>query len=402
MQSEDFLLRKGDLATLVEELKNQNAKKYDIVVPSSHLRMNNGIFTIMGGDVTDEVSNVLAEAGIAQATDIKVALMGTAHSNLATKLNIPKVYYDRMNIKDNKENLELLSHNVNHWLSSTPKNYFLRNFVDQDEKSGICRAVLSDRFKVIDNYDVLMASLEAIKETGIKLEIEHCDITEEKMYIRFINPNITIESPALLKNYRVPNGEDFRNYGIVSGFVLSNSEIGCGQFSIAPRAVVLACKNGMIFNDEKFAKTHLGGKMEQFSKIDWSEETKRKNKELIIAQTKDAIKYFASEDFFSLKIQELERKGQKKLEFPLDCVKNVTRHMTINDTDEREIVDYFMKGSDFNAFGVTQALTFFAHETSDADLQYKVETEAVEILSNIDKFDVPEKRKTVRSQMQQN
>ena len=251
---------------------------------------------------------------------------------------------------------------------------------------------------------MIIATYEAIRESKLNLEIEYCDITDKKMYVRFINKDIVINSPELLKNYRSPNGGGIANtnFGIVSGFIISNSEVGHGQFSIAPRAVVLTCQNGLIFNNDKFAKTHLGAKMEEFSIIETSEETHRKNQELIISQIKDAIKFYNTENYFAGKIQELETKGKRELENPIECCKNVTKSLSISDEKEREILNFFVKSGDFTAFGVTQALTYFAHETTDADEQFELENNAVGIMDSIDKFDVIEKKSTIKRQAVEN
>jgi hypothetical protein len=206
----------------------------------------------------------------------------------------------------------------------------LRTFIDREQRTGIARAMLSDRYNVLDNYDVMLATLEAIRESGINVQIESGDITDTKFYMRFICPILKMEAPELLKNYRVPNGTQGGN-GIISGFVISNSETGNGKFSISPRAVVLACRNGMIFKDALFQKTHLGAKMEEYTTIDWSEETRQKNYQLVISQVKDAIKFYASQEFLGAKIHELLEKGNKELSHPIEAVKNVTKALSISD-----------------------------------------------------------------------
>jgi len=304
-------------------------------------------------------------------------------------------------MKDEKH-VHLLDANANHWFDFIKKSYLLRCFVDKEEKTGVIRAFLSDRFKVIDNFDVLLASLQAVKESGVKLDIDYCDITDKKMYVRFVAPEIVVDSPKLLKNYHVPNEGNKGNMGIMAGFILSNSETGHGQFTVAPRAVVGACNNGMIFYDEKFAKTHLGARMEENSRIEWSEETRQKNYDLILSQTKDAIKHFVNAEYFSGKILSLENAGEEELKHPIQAVKNVTKDLSISEDKQEDILNFFIKGKDSTPFGITQALTFFAHKNEDADLQYELEKESVNILGKIDKFDIPEKKKTVKQKAEMN
>ena len=156
----------------------------------------------------------------------------------------------------------------------------------------------------------------------------------------------------------MPNGNPSGN-GIITGFVISNSETGFGTFSISPRAVVLACSNGMIFKDDAFAKRHLGSKLDEYSSIDWSEGTRTKNFELVCSQVKDAITTYASKDYLTGKIQDLQNKGNKQLEHPIDCVKNVTKHLTITEDKEKCILDYFFKSGDSTGFGRYTGINLF-------------------------------------------
>lgn len=53
-------------------------------------------------------------------------------------------------------------------------------------------------------------------------------------------------------------------------------------------------------------------------------------------------------------------------------------------------MNYFIKSGDANAFGVTQALTYFAQYNATPEERFEIETNSVLILDNIDDFDKPE------------
>ena len=294
--------RQTTLAELVTELKNQNLQKKDFVVPANLLSMENGKLVVNNYSSNDSLQRLLLEVGIVSADSGKLVLncLPILHQNLSDKCDIPRKYYNRIQGLCDQN---LIDNNVTYWLKNMKGNVFLRTFINKQENEGYARALLSDRYNVIDNFDVLFATLEAVKDSGLNLNIEDngCDLSESKMYVRFVAPDIEINAPDLLKNYKNPKGNSGVGDGIISGFVVTNSELGQGSFSISPRAVVLKCKNGMVFKNDAFGKIHLGSKMEQYSQIDWSEETKRKNYELIQAQVKDAVKVFTSEDFLAKK-----------------------------------------------------------------------------------------------------
>jgi len=76
-----------------------------------------------------------------------------AHSQLSARLNIPKKYYDKMTV----EAPELWANNVNHWLSNNPEQRLIRTL------DGKVRAFLSDRYRVLDNVDLLEAVLPTLE-----------------------------------------------------------------------------------------------------------------------------------------------------------------------------------------------------------------------------------------------
>ena len=390
--------RKGSLADLVNELKSQNLQKKDFVIPARMLSMQNGKLIVNNYDENPDLIKLLGEVGITSPESGKLELdvLDVLHGNLSDKLEIPRKYYNKIMLEK-----KLLDENVSYWLNKKKENVFLRTFINKEENKGFGRAMLSDRYNVIDNFDVLFACLEAVKDSGLKLEIEDggCDLSENRMYLRFINPNIEIQAPELLKNYKSPKGDGANvGDGIISGFVISNSEVGQGSFNISPRAVVLKCKNGMVFKDDAFGKVHLGAKMEKYSQIDWSEETKRKNYELIMSQVKDAIKKFTSEDFLAQKINQLNDYAKQELAYPLDTVRNVTKTLNLSEEKERSILDFFMKGNDYSVMGVSQAITFYAHETKDADEAFDLEMAAVDMLPKIKDLDKPTVSKSTQTQ----
>lgn len=390
MKTED--LKDLSLQEIVTNLQNQNLLKHDFVVPAKYIRMVGTNLQVINESKLDGLSKILIDTGIlledASNQMINLSVLDCCHSQLSSRLDIPKRYYDRMLSDDNSK--YLLDSNVTHWLQNKNKtNYLLRTFIDKEQKTGIARAILSDRYNILDNYDVMLATLEAIKESGMNIQIESGDITDTKFFMRFICPETEIEASEILKDYKLPTGFKGGN-GIISGFVISNSETGNGKFSISPRAVVLACENGMIFKNDAFQKTHLGGKMDEYSTIDWSEETRQKNYQLVISQVKDAIKHYASKEYLGAKIDEITRKGKKELQHPIETVKNVTKHLCIPEEKERNILNYFMKSGVTNAFGVCQALTWYAHQNCNPEERYEVESSSVEILDLIETFDKPD------------
>lgn len=349
------------LQSLVETLELQHSQKRDYVIAANTMSMQNGQLIVSGlGPVYDPNS--------------------VMHSHLSEKLQIPLQYYKRMQA----DRPELLDLSVNHWLQhQAGKNCLLRTF--ETPAGNIARAFLSDRYQALDNYDVLFAVLDAIKASGIKVDITHADVTEKRLYLNVVAPDVQIEAEALLKNYR---GHHIgAGNGMIAGFGLSNSEVGFGQYSIAPRGLILKCTNGLYNMDDAFTRTHLGGKLEQGA-VNWSQDTRNKNLELVMAQTRDAIKTFLSTDYLGKMVKALEAAAAQRLEDPAGTVQNVSKELGYNEAQRASILSHFISGAEVNAIGVLHAITRQAQD-EEPDTRSEMEQQAFAILPRIKGFDRP-------------
>lgn len=258
----------------------------------------------------------------------------------------------------------------------------LRTFINPNGNGGIARALLSDSYKTIDNWDVCITILDIIRKyPGIQLQA--ADITDRKFYMRFIDPSIEHQAPGLLRNYK--NG----NPGIVAGFVISNSEVGEGAFSIAPRALVLACTNGITRWDEKLRKVHLGSKMDH-GYINWSNMTKQKNLELIQSQTADAISQWLSTDYLQNLTAWLTDIKQIKIQYPIDCTKNICKELKFDDAITERVISHYFHDGDHSALGIAQAVTHASLSFENADMQYESESKVYTLIENVKKYDKKE------------
>lgn len=349
------------LASLVNKLELQKDAKVDIVAPASFIEMTDGNRLHVDGHTF--VANRHFE------------------SQIAEKLGIPSNYYQKT-----KDTLPgLLDANVNGWLQHNPRKQFLVRGFQFPEQTGTARAFLSDRYNIIDNYDVLFAALDAIQKTGTNVEITKAEVTDTRMYLHVTCPEIEVAADEFLREYLKEN--DAAGNGIISGFVISNSEVGSGTFEIRPRAVICKCNNGLVVKDDRFRKYHLGSQM-QAGEIVWSERTKQKNYELIISQTQDAVKTFLSKDYLGKMIEKIAEAHSIELKHPIDAVQNVCTHLRITEEHKANILQHFLKDGVHNAGGIFHAVTREA-QFMDADTQHDIEQDITSLIPRIVKFDKP-------------
>jgi hypothetical protein len=93
----------------------------------------------------------------------------------------------------------LYDQNVNGWLSRDDRSFMIRCLRPDTSGpggTGVARAWLSDSYKIIDNLDVLVAALDGIRQAGHPVEVEECDLTERRMYVKVRCDAVQGDGPA--------------------------------------------------------------------------------------------------------------------------------------------------------------------------------------------------------------
>ncbi len=365
--------RNATLSDLADILTAQHDSKLDLVVPASALISTSANLVVMG------VEPVLTDSGVLPGDGV-YRLTGVAEQGLASKLGIPLPYLQRMR----NELPDLYDANVNGWLGQVPNRKFLvRAFRGGDEPfSGVVRAVLSDSYKPIDHLDTLTAALDGVRQSGAKARVVKCDLTERRMYVCVESEDVAAVAPTLLKDYRSPfsgkRGAD--NPLVFAGFVLTNSEVGQGRFSLTPRIVIRVCDNGMTFAQDATSSIHLGTRLDE-GIVQVSADTMEKQLALITAQARDAVATFMDRGYVERKIRQIQETAGIPVTDPAAVVETVTKSLRFTEAQTRSVLDMFIKGGDPTAGGILQAVTAAAQGEDDADVAFEMEGLAVEAMS---------------------
>ena len=388
MQATDSTLfptsRNITLQELVQTLNKQHHQKYDVVVPSKFLSSQDGKLILNESpNGVSTINDVLAGMGISSIDEERTAksFLYSEHfiSTMCEKIKLPRVYFEHLS-----RSLygDMIDYNVSELFNRAEGNFLLRSFVNPDTGEGIARALLSDKFKVIDNLDVLYACMKAIKDTGVNVKIESCDITETKLHARFYCPDIIQQAPELLSNYRSPRRglNDDSDFGIYAGFTIQNSEVGTSSFQIAPRLVVGACRNGMVFKRDASKWKHLGSRMDE-GIVKVQQDTKAKEHELIMLQARDAVATFCSPDYLGSKIESISSNNHS-ITKPQQAIDHVIKHYELPKTITDDLMTYFTKGGDVTRFGISQAMTAIAYEYPNADTAHEIEVASVKLMTS--------------------
>jgi hypothetical protein len=387
--------RNATLADMVAILRHQRVRRLDVVVPASAIHAHEGNLII--SDTVQEMTEagVTSAAGTYRPTKV-------ADEGISAKLGINLAYLRKLR----DERPDLWDANVNGWLHGNdlagipPDNrqFLLRLFQAEGDNIGVARALLSDSYKVIDTLDALMATLDGIRQAGTDVEFDGLDLTERRLYARVVAPQIRAYAPALLAGYRSPFGGEIympgRNWTpeqarqaaareghgyqpgsepiLFAGFVVSNSEVGDGAWSITPRIVAEICGNGLQITADVARAVHLGSRHEE-GVVRYTADTQDKELALITARARDAVATFLSPAYLQAKITEIERKAGAPVTRPEETVRQVAKAARFSDEMADAILAHFIRGGQITAGGIMQAVTSVAQTVDDADIAADLE-----------------------------
>ncbi|MFE7961230.1 hypothetical protein [Streptomyces sp. NPDC057413] len=153
---------------------------------------------------------------------------------------------------------------------------------------------------------------------------------------------------------------------ISAGFVITNSEVGSGAYTITPRAVIQVCRNGLTETKDVMRAVHLGGKHDE-GVVSWSGQTQRKTLELITSKTADAVRTFLSREYVEAKVRRVEAAAGKALAEPTKTIEHVAKSLSIGTEAKDMILSHFIRGGQMTAGGVMNAVTSTAQTLTDAD-----------------------------------
>jgi hypothetical protein len=205
----------------------------------------------------------------------------------------------------------------------------------------VARALLSDGYKRIDHLDVLTAIMDGVHQAGIDVQVQGCDLTERRMYVRLYSEQIAATAPALLEGYRSPfsGAEGAANPVVWGGLVITNSETGDGAAAITPRLVVQVCRNGMTITEGSHRAVHVGGRLAE-GVIDWSADTHRKNLELIAAKARDAVTRFLNPHYVRTIIAKIERDAATPVEQPQEAIELVSQQLRFTEEQRNAVLAF--------------------------------------------------------------
>jgi hypothetical protein len=280
------------------------------------------------------------------------------HAQIAGRLQIPAKYYKRL-LADHKD---LVIENVNTLFEREPELRMIRTIENKATGLRRARAFLSNSYRRVDNDEILASMLPIItNEFPTKMLNSH--VSEERMHLKclFEGPEHEVEIPS-----RRGNGG---TESVHAGFEMGNSEVGGGSFYIRGFFWAAYCLNGCVWGGAdtvSMRQIHVGAKQGIPKDFVLSDETKRKEDELIISAGRDVLRHLSSPEFTQQMGSSLRRlaEGKQALD-PHKAVETVCTELGIGETHRKSVLESFIKDQDYSQWGMLNAVTQVAN-TADS------------------------------------
>ena len=331
------------ITEMAAEIERQAAVKADYLVNPQKLEMES-----LGGTPMLRV----VDGGVDQMEPL--AIQETVHRQMGAHLGIPWRYYEKML----QEEPGLLSHNVNHWLHKGESGPRMLRTLD-----GKARAFLSNRYRPIDNFEIATAVLPIIMSMQ-GARFESCNLTENYLYIKVVNPRLT--------------GEVRVGDVVQAGILISNSETGLGAVNVQPLVYRLACLNGMVVNDSRVStrRNHVGranSTDENFAL--YSQETLDQDSKAFMMKVQDTVRAAVDEARFARVLDTMKESTQAKLDtsdVPA-LVKLTSSNFGLTETEGKGVLQHLLEDADYTLYGLANAVTRYSQDVEDYDRASKLE-----------------------------
>ena len=282
-----------------------------------------------------------------------------AHQQLGTFTEIPAPYYNKMLT----EHPSLLVQNLNEWIHRKADQRMVRTLY------GTARAFLSNRYRRIDNMQIAEIVLPELQKIEGAI-FESCQLTDSRMYLKVVNPRLQAE---------VAPGDI-----VQSGVIISNSEVGQGSVSIQPLIYRLVCSNGMVVNDAKASRRHVGRQNELDGNVElYASDTLEAMDTAFIKQIRDTVAAAVDQTRFDKVIDMMKQARDAKLntqDIP-NLVQLTGQKFGITESERGGVLQHLIEGNDLSLYGLSNAVTRFAQDVESYDRSTELEGVGYKILT---------------------
>lgn len=343
-----------DLNTLAEQILTEAKSKRDYAMRTDSLLLLDDGKTLR--------FKVAKKVGKATETEIReVETTDLCLNQIGNRVGIPRAYLHRMQT----DAPELLAKNVNHWFKEAPETRMLRT-IDNGKKQA--RAFLSQRYRPLDNVDLVNAVLPKMLQAGC--QIQSCEVTEKRLYLQAVTARL--------------QGEVKQGDIVQMGVLVANSEVGCGSVKVEPLIYRLVCKNGMVM-PTAMRRHHVGrageGDWEEGEASEvFSDETRKLDDRAFWAKVNDVVTHSLTQIALDKELAKMKNATKIDTGKPTEAVEILQKKYSLADDETATILSHLAKGGDLSLWGLANAVTRTAEDVASYDRAVELERLGGEVI----------------------
>lgn len=274
-----------------------------------------------------------------------------AHGQIGDRIGIPKKYYDRMR----NQAPQLLDANVMHWFHHKPERRMVRML------DGRARAFLSDRYRRLDNLDLMeRAVMPELTKHGTELVFHVAALTDTRLYVRALLPGLAEE---------ITVGDV-----VQAGVEIRNSEVGAGALSVSPFIWRLVCLNGMVASDRSLRRYHVGRQQDEEAFAIYRDDTLDADDRAFFLKVRDAVGAALSDVTFGEIVKQMRKAatGEQTAD-PVLTTERLAKTYALDEGEQGSILRHLATGGDLTQWGAVNAITRAAKDADTFDRQAEME-----------------------------
>lgn len=233
-----------------------------------------------------------------------------------------------------------------------------------DDGTTYCRALLSNRYKIVDSYDLFFAILEQlskIKLGGKPPEVWHARLSEDHFYGYAVAPGLT----GQVDQTRTFSGGDrwkgMPNDTYNAAICFGNSETGSGGIFIR-QAIVRSVTKSYVVGEDMVSERHVGKRLE--ADADLSAETIKAWNTAFFSEVQDHVKNAFDPERFQAMLDRLNGATRDNVEDGVIATDALQVCYDLSEATKARIRNQFFKNGDMTRYGLVSAIS----ETAAADL----------------------------------
>lgn len=272
-----------------------------------------------------------------------------AHKQIAAEREIPLSFYWRLQ----RQHTGLFDQTVNTLWREQPARRLVRTL------DGRARAYLSDRYRRLDDEELLEAVLPVLGEIP-DLRVASCQVTDNNLYLKAVAPRI--------------EGEVKPGDAVQAGVLISNSEVGLGALNVQPLIFRLVCENGMVAG-EAVRRFHVGRQIDSEDAVAvFQDRTLRADDEAFWLKVADVVRAAVTETRFRELLSQMQESATSQpIADPSKGVEVLGKRFDLSEGERTSVLRYLALGGDLTRWGALNAVTRASQDVESYDRATELE-----------------------------